>query len=326
METTEIKLVRTPEISHKLKLIGANVTARLNDLQLDKLIANTDTVKALKDLRAELNKELATWEGQRKMVKAGIMNPYNEFEVDYKSEISEKYDGAISILKDKIAFVENGIKDDKTAILKEYFNELVNSEGIDFLSYNNLGIEVNLSTTEKAYKEKINEFISKTKDDIALIKTTAFQAEITAEYKKTLNISQSITTVNERKEKEAQEAERIKIEVTRKRIKWANDIGMNYSDMTDAYEYDDQTFIFKKDLENLPKETFDRMMLEFESEIKAKSKIPETEKPIIKAPEVENANTAEKIVFASFKVEGTMSQLRKLGTYMKENNIKYSNI
>ena len=43
----------------------------------------------------------------------------------------------------------------------------------------------------------------------------------------------------------------------------------------------------KKDLENLLKETFDRMMLEFESEIKAKSKIPETEKPIIKAPEVE---------------------------------------
>jgi hypothetical protein len=48
-------------------------------------------VKTLKDLRAELNKELAEFEGQRKTIKSAILKPYEELENICKIEISEKY-------------------------------------------------------------------------------------------------------------------------------------------------------------------------------------------------------------------------------------------
>ncbi len=94
--------MQVPKIVHRLQAVGARVTERLKELGVDTLVATEDTVKSLKDLRAELNKELTEFESQRKWVKEGVLNPYNEFETIYKAEISEKYKGAIDTLKTKI--------------------------------------------------------------------------------------------------------------------------------------------------------------------------------------------------------------------------------
>ena len=123
-----IKLVAKPKIAHKLNELGASVTQRIKDLNLENLVATEETVKSLKELRADLNKELESFEEQRKFVKNGILNPYNEFEALYKIEISEKYAGAINILKDKIAQVENKIKQEKRENIKRYFDELCISQ------------------------------------------------------------------------------------------------------------------------------------------------------------------------------------------------------
>jgi hypothetical protein len=113
------------------------------------------------------------------------------------------------LLKDKIASVEERIKGEKKAVIVQYFNELCASEKIDFISFDRTGIEILLSTTEKAYKEKCNEFVSKVLEDVALIASTDFEAEALVEYKKTLNVSQSIITVKNRKAAEKAEQERI---------------------------------------------------------------------------------------------------------------------
>src|SRR6185503_10383235 len=99
--TQEIKITQYPVITHKLVEAGKSVTKRIEDLELDKQIATVDTVKSLKDLRAELNKELADLETQRKAIKEGVNKPYLEFEDTYKTEISDKYKIAIDLLKDK---------------------------------------------------------------------------------------------------------------------------------------------------------------------------------------------------------------------------------
>ena len=336
MKTNEIKLVQLPIITHQLLIVGKSVTERLDKLDIEKQVATIDTVKSLKDLRAELNKELADFESQRKTIKTAILKPYDELESIYKTEISEKYTSAINMLKDKIAEVETKIKTEKTNNIKVYFSELCASENIDFIKFENLGIEINLSTSEKAYKDKCNEIISKTVDDLKLIKTTDFEAEILVEYKKTLNVSQSITLVKTRKESEAAETERLKQAEKVRRINVVKGLSMVWMDMTNSFEYDNELYITKEQIETLSKTDFQNKIISLEENIKAKklaltvnkaikAEVIETPKPSepIKAPTEE---VKEEIVKASFEVTGTMNQLRALGQYMKSNNINYKNI
>src|SRR5690606_13133008 len=141
------------------------------------------------------NKELTDLENQRKFIKESINNPYLEFENVYKTEISEKYKSAIDTLKDKIDFVETKVKSEKKQSVEAYFNELCIAESIDFIKFDKIGIDINLSTTEKKYKEQVYDYIYKVVDDLKLIKSTDFEAEILTEYKLTLNVSNAITTV-----------------------------------------------------------------------------------------------------------------------------------
>ena len=349
-KSTEIKLVQSPVISHQLQQAGLKVTERLNELNIDNQIATIDTVQSLKKLRADLNKELLDYEAQRKFVKEGVNKPYNEFEDLYKIEISEKYKNAIDKLKDKIESVESKIKKEKQENIKLYYSELCQSENIDFIPFEKLEIEINLSTTEKAYKEKCNEYISKVKDDISLIKSTEFEAEIMAEYKKTLNVSQSVTSIKDRKERERAEFEKIKQVEKIRRISLCKSLSMIWVEMTSAFEYDANIYITRKQVEDLTKDEFQAKIIEIESLIKTKkesqikpaeiqeknanldeAKVDELTKEVAKtqiteplqAPKVE---IKEEIVIASFEVSGTMNQLRALGQYMKSNNINYKNI
>jgi len=350
----EIKLVQSPVISHKLQEAGKAVSKRIEELELDKQIATVETVKSLKDLRAELNKELADFESQRKFIKEGVNNPYNEFETIYKVEISEKYKSAIDLLKDKIAFVEDKVKSEKKESIEAYFKELCISEKIDFITFDKLGIEINLSTTEKKYKEQIHEYITKVVDDLNLIKSTDFEAEILTEYKSTLNASKSITDVKNRKEKEKAEEERLKAEQKVNRINLLEKLGMHYVEITNAYEFNADIYITMSDINFLSKDDFIKKYHDCEAKIndvKAKeisSKALEIEvdatapevvvyskkeeaKPApvskpIEAPKVEAVKEAEPLKKASFEVTATMTQLRALGAYMKENNISYKNI
>lgn len=342
MSKNEIKLIQSPVIQHKLKEVGKSVTQRINELELDKQIATVGTVKSLKGLRAELNKELAEFESQRKFIKEGVNNPYIEFENIYKTEISEKYKSAISTLKDKIAIVENKIKSEKKEAVESYFNELCVAEKIDFISFDKLELDINLSTTEKKYKEQVYAYVQKVVDDLNLIKTTDFEAEILAEYKTSLNVSNAITTVKTRKDNEAKEKARLKAELTQKRKNDLTRLGMNFVEITNAYEFNADIYITVNDIENLPEEDFTVKYSECKVKIDGLEKTePQTvTKPNGTEPqEVKNPVTysapihapiekteAEPIKTASFEVKATMTQLRSLGAYMKENNITYKNI
>lgn len=329
----EIQLVQVPKIKHRLQEVGARVTARLKELSVDDLVATEDTVKALKDLRAGLNKELTEFEAQRKWVKEGILNPYNEFEAIYKAEISEKYKGAIDTLKTKIETVENKVKAEKRERIQVYFNELCQAEGHDFIPFDKLNLDINLSTSEKKYKEQVDEFITKVRDDLNLIKTEEHQPEILAEYKKSLNASQAITAVRQRKEAERSEAERLKtIEVNRRNNVLLN-MGMAYDLFSKTYVYNDEIFVTRQFVTDATNDEFHARFAELIEKINAdKAANPEqgemtfgapTPAAPVTAPEVKRT---EQLVTASFEVMGTLMQLRALGQYMRDNKITYKNI
>lgn len=347
METTtkndSIQLVTKPKIVHRLQELGAGVTKRLQDLNIENLVATEDSVKFMKELRAELNKELDTYEEQRKLVKEGVLNPYNEFNTVYEIEISGKYKSAITQLKDKIGVVEMQIKDRKKAAVKLYFDELCISERVDFVPFEKVIPEINLSTTEKAYKDKCNEFISKTIDDLILIKTTEFEAEILVDYKISLNAAQAITAVKSRKEKEKEEKARIlQVEINRRLAKMKS-IAMIYDDFTKTFVYDDEIFITYSFLHDSSAEEFSTKFIWCEEKIKEieRAKVADTAQPSMEfknnpdapsfkapigAPITIITTATEETVIAAFEVTGTMAQLKALGQYMRDNKITYKNI
>ena len=332
-----IKVVQLPVIAYDaLKKIGAEVTERINALNLAGQVANEDTIKALKDLRAELNKELKEYEDQRKAVKAAVNDPYSKFEVEYKAEISEKYDQGIKTLKEKIDTFEIQVKKNKEAEIKAYFEELVKVEGLDWLTYDRLNVQVNLSTSLTAFKKQVQEVVSKVVDDVKLINTETFAAEIMTEYKRLLNASQAITMVRERKEAIRLEEERKKYDMIEKRKTYLRNLPMVSHDLTKSMNYlhDEGIYLLWSDLE-LPENEWRVKLVEVEAKIAQyksmqQSNEPEAEPaekkpepPTVSAPVVEQA---EPQMTAEFRVIDTQSRLRKLAQYMKDNNYQYENI
>lgn len=89
--------------------------------------------------------------------------------------------------------------------LKEYFKEYTESKNIDFLKYENANINVTLSTTLTKGQKEIVAFVDKVEEDLKLIDTQEDKIDILVEYKKTLNVSNAIMIVNERKKRVAEE-------------------------------------------------------------------------------------------------------------------------
>lgn len=332
----QIQLVQKPVIQHSLIEVGKSVTARIQELNLENLVATDDTIKSLKELRAELNKEFTEFESQRKALKNAVAAPYQEFEAVYVAEISEKYKQAGELLKDKIGAFEANVKAEKETVIKEYFDELTASANIDFLTFKQTGIKIDLSTSEKKYKEECQAFVSRVQDDIILINAVDYPAETMAEYKSNgLNASKAITTVRDRKEAERLEQERVKQNTVNKRTALLRSLAMIYNSITRSYCWvnDENIYIDLKDVENLPDAEFTKKYAEIESAIKSKQpapvhmEIPKKQvQEVLKAPVEVQPEVKEKLVSASFECTGTRSQLIALGQYMKENGITYKNI
>ena len=340
-----IIIVQNPIIQHSLKEIGQSVTQRLADLNIDGQVATEETMQALKNLRAELNKEFADYETQRKAVKSAVLTPYEELEATYKVEISEKYKKAIDTLKDKIAEVEDKIKANKLEEVKSYFVELVMAEEIDFLSFPQTGIKIDLSTSMKKFREQVDEFVGRVKSDLALIETQEYKAEIMVEYRNTLNVSQAITTITSRKEAEKAERIRIKAQETARRVAQLQNLTFVYHDITRTYNFiqDESLMISLNDIENLPKDEFNARLLELSAKVAEYRTAKPLKAPVEVKPQATPEQTpaatptqqvaaepqaapAPELFTATFEATGTYDQLNGLGEYMKQNGITYKNI
>lgn len=191
-----IEVKQIPIIEEQLKSVSAVIDERVKNAT--SLVCTEETVKTIKEVRAELNKELKEFETKRKEVKEQVLKPYNDFENIYKEYISDKFRNADLILKGRIEVVENELKAKKEKEVIDYFEEYKLANDIDFITYEQAKINVTLSASMKSLKEQAKEFIDKVLDDLKLIDTQEHKTEILVEYKQTLNISNAITTVTKR--------------------------------------------------------------------------------------------------------------------------------
>lgn len=343
MNNNEIQLIQSPIIKHSLVEMGKSVSERLEALNLENQVATDETVKTLKATRAELTKEAKEFEEQRKAVKNAILSPYSEFEEIYKSEIIDKYKSADETLKVKINDFEMTIKNTKRIELMEYFKEVVDMLEVDWLTFDRLKIDVNLSTSMKKYKEQVLSDVQKVADDLSLISTEKFASETLVEYKKSLNASQAIQMVRHRKQAEQIEAERILAERTSKRIATLQNLTFTYSDLARSYKWkfgDREINIPLSDVESLADDDWFRLYDRIKRTIEVNDRPAVLHAPVESAPQAPIVSQSpavsspdqdlpipdQKEYEIVFSITANMDKIKELGAFLRENGYNFKQL
>lgn len=192
-----IKIQHLPEIFEQLEKVGKFVDEKLKGVTDLKA---TDANKSnLKDKRTEINNTLAILEDKRKEIKKAIEAPYDVFNEKYTKEVKDKLEEASKTLTGKINFIEDTQKKAKEKLLRKFFEEYKISKNIDFVTFEQMHLNIILSITEVKYKNDIVKFLDKVSDELDLINLQSSKEEIMYEYKKTLDLANSIKIVQERK-------------------------------------------------------------------------------------------------------------------------------
>jgi hypothetical protein len=182
MDKNIIELEQLPIIKYKLEQISTQIKEKVD--KATSLVCTEETVKDVKKVRAKLNKEFDELETKRKEVKNEILEKYNEFEEIYKENVSKIYQDADATLKEKISNVENELKKQREEDLKDFFQEHVEANHINgLISFEDVGLNITLSASEKSLKEQIKAFCEKVANDIKAMQSDEDKEEILLEYK-----------------------------------------------------------------------------------------------------------------------------------------------
>ena len=300
MNENLITLKQAPIIVYeKIKAVGQQIEAKIAELNLDNQLVTDETLKSAKKTRAMLSKELAMFEEQRKYIKEQVNVPYKAFEEAYKEHIKVHYDNADSTLKDKINQVEDRLREDKSARIKDYFTELCQSQGIDFLIFERLPLNITLSESDKRLKEQVANFVGEVSKSLQLIESLKepdeFKAEMLTEYKHTLDVARAIQNAQYRRQQ--REAELARIEAQR----------------------------IASEQARLATEARARETAPLHAPAQVNESQPVTPvqpEPVQEVTEAVQEDENE-IVQATFTVIGTRAQLRVLRAFLDNNNIQY---
>ena len=195
-----IRVVQLPVIEERLRAMKEQVDARVSEALS---LACTDaTLSAVKAARTSLRNDFDALETDRKAVKAAVLGPYEAFEKVYREYVSDTYKRADAELKKKIDAVEDGIKSACEAELKSYFEELAAAEHVEWLTWDRLGLKIDLtSARQKSHaklREKVSEFVCGIAQCVDTISNMDNAEEIMAEFRQCLSIGQALATVQER--------------------------------------------------------------------------------------------------------------------------------
>lgn len=295
MNNDLIVVRQLPIIEDQLRQIKASVEERVN--QALALACTEETRATVKAERAALNKEYAELETRRKEVKATILAPYEAFEALYKECAGDIYKNADAQLKARITEVEDGLRQQKADEVIAYFNEYRESIGIasDMVNFAMAGIRITMSESKKSLKAKAKDFLDRIAGDLAVIDVQEHKDEILVEYKRTLNVSQAITTVDQRLK--AVEAERQRRE----------ELAAREAAKVAVQEKVEQ-IAMEETVAEPPEET------------------PVSTPVVIEPSEVQSAETAPKQYSTAFRVTGTLDELKALKKFLTEGGYTYEQL
>lgn len=278
-----IRVVQLPVIEERLRAMKEQVDARVREAL--SLACTDDTLSAVKAARADLRKEFDTLDAERKAVKAAVLGPYEAFEKVYRECVSDTYKRADAELKKKIDAVEDGIKSACEAELKAYFEELSAAEHVEWLTWDRLGLKIDLTgARQKSHarlREKVAEFVCGVAQSVETISNMEDAEEIMAEFRQCLSIGQAIGIVQERHQR---------IEVERRAAEERKAV------------MDAQRSAVEKVEAAVP---------------------PVVVAPPVSAPAEEQARAPEEILRCTFSVLATREQLKRLKAFLNQEGIRY---
>ena len=298
MENGLIIVKQLPVIEDQLAAVKESITERVN--QALSLVCTEDTYKDIKKVRADLNKEYAELEAKRKEVKTAVLAPYEKFEKIYKECAGDLYADADRKLKAKIAEVEEGLRQQKITAVCDYFVEYRESLGLteDLVKYDDMGLKVGLSDSLTGLKKKVKDFLDHISDDLKAIESHEDKDEIMTEYRRGFNLANALSTVAAR-HKAIEDAKRLREEAEARR----------------------------KAQEEREKELAAVIAAQTEQVVPVTAPVAVEVAQVIPEPvAVPEAPEAEKTYSTSFKVTGTLDQLKALKKFLVEGGYTYEQL
>ncbi len=219
------ELIKKPvfdgEIKAQIKSVGEiesnmkevkNYVENLNNYYKN-VFFTEETMKEAKEEKSKVNKFKSEVANYRKNIITEYNKPIKAFE-DTAKETEKLLLETYNTINQQVSNYGNKQKEMKEQEIKDYFDEYKTAKNIDFIKYEQAKINVTLSASIKSLKEQVKQFIDKIVDDLKLIETQEHKTEILVEYKQSLNVAQSITSVTNRfkaieEEKKRQEEQKI---------------------------------------------------------------------------------------------------------------------
>lgn len=196
-----IRCTQPPIIAENLDSVRQNLEILLADIST--LPQNDDSLKYVKQIRANLSKDFEQMEIQRKAVKKQVMEPYDQANQKYTEYISEPYKSADERLKKWVDNYQGNLKQKCVDSLQEYFDELCQANGIDFLPFHRCGVVVDMAMARqkepRKAMEQIRNVVSSVRADMDTILKMDDAEEIMAEYRNYTVLSSAVITVDKRK-------------------------------------------------------------------------------------------------------------------------------
>lgn len=163
----------------------------------ENVVFTENDLKEAKNEKADINKFKKKVSDFRKEITKKWNEPLQNF-----IDTAKTTESMLSDTYDTINKQINVYEEEKLAIknneIKEYFDELVIKEQIDFIDYSRANINVTLTASMKSLKEQAKTFVDKIVEDLNLINSQEYADEILIEYKKDLNVSKAICDVKDR--------------------------------------------------------------------------------------------------------------------------------
>lgn len=192
-----VKIEQMPKVFSQLEMIGEFIDEKIKDI--DTLDCTEENKQEVKQRRTEINNILKELDERRKFIKNKILEPYEMFNDKYEQECKDKLVSASETLKAKIDTIEEQQKKDKYNELFDFAMEYITANDIqDFVTFDDIGLNITLSASMKSLKEQIIAFCEKVKQDIDLINMEEYRDEILYEYKRNHNFVESKKLVLDR--------------------------------------------------------------------------------------------------------------------------------
>ena len=194
-----IDIISITELStteQSLQRIASQIEGRLSAAL--QMTCTEETKAAVKKYRAELSKQFAEFEAERKEKTAEYEKPLKQFKELYDRYITKPFKNADTALKIKISEVENVQRAEKTAAVEDYALELITAYSLSWLDVSRIMPNITLSASEKSLKKAVKDIADKIKSEVDCINAMSDNSELMAEYMKCLNLAQAKMTVIER--------------------------------------------------------------------------------------------------------------------------------